>query len=311
VRRFEHVKPAVPARQGVNPFTKRAIKIPARPERTTRCDVELEGVDVKERWSWFDEGTAVGEPRSQVHRFPDQQSAEADLAEMVDELLHDGFRELTVAPNEPSDRAARRARPVLISRPASDAAQRLPAAILERCRRKGWFGCDMELEPNFEPPKPDRIEWTRFRYPPASEAQLAETEALLGFSLPATLRTLYATLANGGFGPGYGLVGVIGGAPESTFDTHLAEAYREERALSRHPESFLQWPRRVLRFVEWGCTIWSCIDARTGRILRYDPVSEVPEKDMTPEADSLEEWLERWLSGEEMFPLRRAVKASS
>src|SRR5260221_11519759 len=48
-------------------------------------------------------------------------------------------------------------------------------------------------------------------FPPASEAQMRKTEQQLGFALPPLLRLLYTHVANGGFGPGYGMIGAIGG----------------------------------------------------------------------------------------------------
>ena len=45
----------------------------------------------------------------------------------------------------------------------------------------------------------------------ADEAQLAEAERRLGFALPPLLRRLYAEVANGGFGPGTGILGIAGG----------------------------------------------------------------------------------------------------
>lgn len=54
----------------------------------------------------------------------------------------------------------------------------------------------------------------RFRAsPPASPAAVARAEAALGFALPTTLRAIYLDVANGGFGPGYGVMGVEGGSP--------------------------------------------------------------------------------------------------
>ena len=41
--------------------------------------------------------------------------------------------------------------------------------------------------------------------PPAEAAQLEAADNRLGFAVPALLRTLYLELANGGFGPGFGL----------------------------------------------------------------------------------------------------------
>src|SRR5258708_7378871 len=51
----------------------------------------------------------------------------------------------------------------------------------------------------------------RFAFPTATETQLLETEQQLGFLLPPLLRLLDTRIMNGGFGPGYGIIGVLGG----------------------------------------------------------------------------------------------------
>ena len=51
-------------------------------------------------------------------------------------------------------------------------------------------------------------------YPVAREQTVAGAEAQLGFALPQLLRDIYLRVANGGFGPGYGLLGIDGGAGE-------------------------------------------------------------------------------------------------
>ena len=48
-------------------------------------------------------------------------------------------------------------------------------------------------------------------YPPTTLAAVKAAEAELGFRLPGLLRVLYTEVANGGFGPGYGLFGLEGG----------------------------------------------------------------------------------------------------
>src|SRR5436305_15331855 len=48
-------------------------------------------------------------------------------------------------------------------------------------------------------------------YPPAPASVIESAEKALGFLLPPLLREIYASLANGGFGPAYGLVGLSGG----------------------------------------------------------------------------------------------------
>ena len=91
--------------------------------------------------------------------------------------------------------------------------------IREKCRRQQWYGPEMH-----DPA------WFGNRYDPALDhdgrqhaklndpqkfgfikEQLLVTEEALGFSLPPLLRALYTTLANGSFGPGYGIQGAIGG----------------------------------------------------------------------------------------------------
>src|SRR5262249_58346171 len=49
-------------------------------------------------------------------------------------------------------------------------------------------------------------------YPVASEASLHSAEQALGFALPQLLRQIYLEVGNGGCGPGYGLLGMAGGA---------------------------------------------------------------------------------------------------
>ena len=57
---------------------------------------------------------------------------------------------------------------------------------------------------------PELIEFRRF--PPATHAQVDRASKQLGILIPAVLRTVYVEVANGGFGPGYGLLGVDSGA---------------------------------------------------------------------------------------------------
>jgi len=65
-------------------------------------------------------------------------------------------------------------------------------------------------------------------FPPATEHQFRETEQELGFSLPALLRLCYTQIANGGFGPGYGIIGVLGGFPlMDGFGEDIAQGYQQ------------------------------------------------------------------------------------
>jgi len=78
-------------------------------------------------------------------------------------------------------------------------------AIREKCARQGWYGPDVCVVTESDP------QTSRFEFPPATKAQFCAAEKIVGFSLPQSLRELHTHVANGGFGPSYGLRGVTGG----------------------------------------------------------------------------------------------------
>jgi hypothetical protein len=114
------------------------------------------------------------------------------------------------------------------------------------------------FEPGFPP-----------RFPPASEATLADAERQLGFALPSFLAAVYLRVGNGGFGPGYGLVGLPGGYTGDE-GVSIVELY-ETRRVPDPTEPNWKWPEAVVPFCEWGCAIYSCIDCRSGSIQTFDP----------------------------------------
>lgn len=65
-------------------------------------------------------------------------------------------------------------------------------------------------------------------FPPATEAVVRETEAALGFQIPTFLKRVYLEIGNGGFGPGYGIIGLKGGYPSDAGT--LVEAYNGIKA---------------------------------------------------------------------------------
>ncbi len=69
----------------------------------------------------------------------------------------------------------------------------------------------------------------------ATACDVEETERILGFPLPELLRALYREVANGGFGPQYGIVGTAGGFESDGLS--LAAAYTQRRAMSRRTRS--------------------------------------------------------------------------
>ena len=94
-------------------------------------------------------------------------------------------------------------------------------------------------------------------YPPASVDDMAAAEGRLGFGLPALLKRIYIEIGNGGFGPGYGIIGITGGYDGWTGGDVLSlyAGYRENP-----PGGMPEWSEKTLPVCTWGCDIYSCVD---------------------------------------------------
>lgn len=135
----------------------------------------------------------------------------------------------------------------------------------------------------------------------ASPTSIAEAEKSLGFSLPPLLRRAYLEVANGGFGPGYGIIGVGGGFTDDLGNS-IVDLYRGFR-LGDPDDPAWCWPLGGLPFCYWGCAVYSVVDAFT----HGNPVSlidmEADEQGTTtagitlPRSPFLEVWLTDWLDG--------------
>lgn len=156
-------------------------------------------------------------------------------------------------------------------------------------------------------------------FPVATEDQVRHMEAIMGFSYPPLLRYLYLHCGNGGFGPGFGLVGVyceeadrveadeFGGVreyilhkfvssstlqDENDFDLEQLEALHGIlHKIELHP---FTWPTHLICLCDWGCGFSSYLHAKTGRVYYCG------EKYLIHQANSLQEWLERWMKGENL-----------
>ena len=177
--------------------------------------------------------------------------------------------------------------------------------IREKCQQQGWFGPEL-LSPSWSDVADRDLGRQGFVFPPATAEQIAETHQRLGFSLPANLTALYTHIANGGFGPGAGLRGVVGGY--RFHEQNAVEAYHHRKGaqvVNREGQSVC-WPRLLLPICDLGDVNEACLDGQTGQIIVVAPTEHeggvVPL--MTLEAPSLEDWLERWLQGEPLKPIR-------
>lgn len=175
--------------------------------------------------------------------------------------------------------------------------------IRQKCEEQGW-------QPD-EASKRARAGVT-LRYPPATQEHLFAAEAALGFPLPTMLRALYSQVANGGFGPGFGIVGVPGGFADGSIGGNIVEAYhaqlaqtslvdytqykRETDAQTTFVLPIDSWDDRLLPLCDWGCLTTSYLDRHTGQVFRGAPISGTTYV-LRLQAASLEEWLECWLNG--------------
>ncbi|HEY0755295.1 MAG TPA: SMI1/KNR4 family protein [Ktedonobacteraceae bacterium] len=128
----------------------------------------------------------------------------------------------------------------------------------------------------------------KFAFPPATEEQIEETERLLGFPLYPFLRELYTQIANGGFGPGYGLNGIIGGFENGGLGP-MIERYREDKPSASERKTD---PAQFLELCHWGCAVYSYLENKTGRIYHM-----TDDEKYECDAPSLEAWLELRIIG--------------
>ena len=125
---------------------------------------------------------------------------------------------------------------------------------------------------------------------PASVAALDAAEARLGFALPPLLRRLYAEIANGGFGPGGGLLSI----------EQAVAAYQEVTREPYLPKGY-PWPAGLLPIIDQEPG-YDAVDTSTGRVVGWDPegLSERSgekawNSSFSELAPSLEAWLGEWL----------------
>lgn len=123
---------------------------------------------------------------------------------------------------------------------------------------------------------------------PLDAAELDAVEVRLGFALPELLRQVYLRVANGGFGPGYGLLGVGHGATDDLGNT--ADSLYDLFSQADPDDPEWRWRPQVIPFSYWGCAVYSCITP-SGMVIGFDEGAWV--EDEIP----LDVWLRKWLDG--------------
>ena len=127
--------------------------------------------------------------------------------------------------------------------------------------------------------------------PPATLPAVEHAETLLGAELPSLLRRLYLEVANGGFGPANGVLGLDNGFGD--------DMKRTATDILEHRDSWPGIPDHLLPLCHWGCAIYSFVHCPSGRVFGWDPNPVDPEGDVPffEQEYMLDTWLSAWLDG--------------
>ena len=201
----------------------------------------------------------------------------------------------------------------------NDSYEALFEAIRAKCLKEQWFGPELLSPTQRESVPIDDPNRSGFVFAPATEEQLHETEIRLGFSLPPLLRSLYAHVANGGFGPGTGLRGANGGYAgiypnqdgtvaaqgyEGTFDYQTYRNHASE-AVARGDNAFMRVPseetlEHLLRIDDLGCCMEACVDDQEHMFI-VAPLEDDHFYALEQMPWTFEEWLWRWAKGDDIY----------
>ncbi len=174
-----------------------------------------------------------------------------------------------------------------------------------KCQQQGWYGPAL-FGPPWDVSPPDDPRRTRFAYPPATPAQLQTTEEQLGMRLPPILASLYTEVANGGFGPGCGIRGAMGGY--RWYEQTIVQAYQSYQSLRvvDLAGQWTRWPLPLLPLCDLGCDQDVCLDCQSGQVIIVAPTKHGREivPLMRIVAPSLEYWLDAWIQDTPLIPTR-------
>ncbi|MFD8970608.1 SMI1/KNR4 family protein [Streptomyces sp. NPDC059568] len=137
---------------------------------------------------------------------------------------------------------------------------------------------------------------------PATPEALARAEAALGFSLPPLLAGLYLRIADGGFGPGYGLLS-LDAAVTAYLDERRTDRADAQGAEEEGEDDDWGWPEGVFPLADWGCAMLACVDCRSEDepVLLFEPNPGTVDSAWWLDSSSLAAWLAGWLDGTAWF----------
>ncbi len=129
----------------------------------------------------------------------------------------------------------------------------------------------------------------------ASTRDVADLERTVDLRLPTFYRRMLTEVANGGFGPGSGFIGIPPrGFVDPDLGVNLADAYLRGR---REEDPLWRQPSGLLHLCSWGCAVFSYVDTSTpdAAVVTAEGTEQGLEHYET--APSLAGWITLWLSG--------------
>ena len=137
--------------------------------------------------------------------------------------------------------------------------------------------------------------------PPLRAEAEARSVERLGFRPPELFLVLLREVGNGGFGPGYGFLGLEEGEVNEADETAV-DFYCTSRTPDPDDPAWA-WPERLVPVCSWGCAIYTCLDCTDDdmRLVQWDPNVWEPGTDpsvgLFEIATPLPRWLEDWVAG--------------
>jgi hypothetical protein len=166
----------------------------------------------------------------------------------------------------------------------------LIAELLEHSRRGALKADDLLFKGDFSP---------------LPRVAIKAAEDKLGFPLPTTIRRVYQEIANGGFGPAYGLLGLSGGMQNE--DRQDAVALYRAYCQPDPEDAHWKWPSTLLPLGHLGCAMYLCADCScdAAPIIWFEPNPHTPGQPWDDSffrfASSFDEWLLAWLDGRDLL----------
>ncbi len=133
---------------------------------------------------------------------------------------------------------------------------------------------------------------------PIRESDVDYVETQLGFGLPEIIRRISTDVADGGFGPAWGIYRLK--HPDNLpwgpwWDVRMSvESWHKLDYAPSDPNDMLdQLPKHFIRYGDVGCNITICVDCTSpdGWLYRDDPMAD----EIVPVNVTVEQWLNDWL----------------